>query len=138
MRHFGNGFPVRDLPVALLAALAGGRQEPAVGKRDGIDRAGMCVDGQAGLSLSRPEPNRPIVRPRSQVGAIGREGYCRDGSGVVELSKQYSILVNTNGHVVMFAAVVGGIYLALSLPLSRLAHILERRLDAGLSRGRAA
>jgi polar amino acid transport system substrate-binding protein len=49
--------------------------------------------------------------------------------GMVELSKQYSILVNNNGHVVLFAAAVAAIYLVMSLPLSRLAHVLERRLD---------
>ncbi len=58
--------------------------------------------------------------------------------GLVELSKQYSILVNNNGHVVMFAAVVSGIYLVMSLPLSRLAHLLEEHLDPGKSRREAA
>ncbi len=58
--------------------------------------------------------------------------------GLVELSKQYSILVNNNGHVVMFAAVVAALYLGLSLPLARLAHLLERRLNMGSQRGRTA
>jgi ABC-type amino acid transport system permease subunit len=58
--------------------------------------------------------------------------------GLVELSKQYQISANNTGQSVLFAAVVSAIYLAMSLPLSRLAHVLEGRLNAGLNPGRAA
>jgi polar amino acid transport system substrate-binding protein len=54
--------------------------------------------------------------------------------GIVELSLQYKILVNNNGHVVMFAAIVAAIYLAMSLPLARLTHRLEEQLRASQSR----
>ncbi|WP_165249153.1 ABC transporter permease subunit [Paludisphaera soli] len=49
---------------------------------------------------------------------------------LVELTKQYSILANSTGGVVEFAAATAAIYLAMSLPLSWFSRWSERRLGA--------
>mgnify|MGYP005851985497 CR=1 FL=1 len=45
------------------------------------------------------------------------------------MTKQYSILSNTQGGVVEFAVAAGAIYLAMSLPLAWFSTWFERRLD---------
>jgi polar amino acid transport system substrate-binding protein len=103
------------------------------------------MEAALALGMSRPLAIRRVILPQairivippvtSDFITLLKDSSVCSAIGLVELSKQYSILVNNNGHVVMFAAVVALIYLVLSLPLSRLAHILERRLDtAGKAR----
>jgi polar amino acid transport system substrate-binding protein len=53
----------------------------------------------------------------------------------VELTKQYSILANSTGGVVEFAAATAVLYLAMSLPLSWLSRWSERRLAGDAPRG---
>lgn len=48
---------------------------------------------------------------------------------LVELTKQYSILSNSQGGVVEFGLAAGAIYLAMSLPLAWFSTWFERRLD---------
>ncbi len=48
---------------------------------------------------------------------------------VVELSKQYSILLQASGHILVLGLVTSAFYLAMSLPLAALARHFERRLD---------
>jgi len=54
---------------------------------------------------------------------------------LVELTKQYSILANSTGGVVEFAAATATIYLAMSLPLSWFSRWSERRLGAEGAKG---
>lgn len=106
------------------------------------------MEAALALGMNRPTALKRVILPQafrivippitSDFITLLKDSSVCSAIGIIELSKQYSILANNNGHVVMFAAVVAGIYLVMSLPLSRLAHLLERRLDAGLNRGRAA
>jgi polar amino acid transport system substrate-binding protein len=99
------------------------------------------MEAALALGMSRPMAVRRVVLPQafrivippitSDFITLLKDSSVCSAIGLVELSKQYSISVsNSGGHVVLFAVVVAAIYLAMSLPLSRLAHLLERRLDA--------
>ncbi len=54
---------------------------------------------------------------------------------LVELTKQYSILANSTGGVVEFAAMTAVLYLLMSLPLSYLSRAFERRLERSGAKG---
>lgn len=56
---------------------------------------------------------------------------------LVELTKQYSILANSTGGVVEFAAATAVLYLLMSVPLSWFSRWAERQADAGLPKGGA-
>lgn len=56
---------------------------------------------------------------------------------LVELTKRYSILANSTGGVVEFAAATAALYMAMSLPLSWLSRRIERRLGAEGPKGGA-
>lgn len=114
-----------------LQAVPGGQMEAA-------EALGMSR-GTALWRIVVPQAVRIVIPPvTSDFITLLKDSSICSVIGLVELSKQYSISVNTYGHVVMFAALVAAIYLLMSLPLSRLAHVLERRLDAGLDTGRSS
>lgn len=104
------------------------------------------MEAAQALGMSKPTALRRVVVPQavrivippvtSDFITLLKDSSICSVIGLVELSKQYSISVNTFGHVVMFAAVVATVYLTMSLPLSRLAHLLERRLDGAMNPGR--
>ena len=50
---------------------------------------------------------------------------------LTELTKQYSILFNSQGGVIEFGLATAGLYMAMSLPLSWFSRWVERRIDAG-------
>lgn len=54
---------------------------------------------------------------------------------LVELTKQYSILANSTGGVLEFAAATAVLYMVMSVPLSWFSRWSERRLDASGSKG---
>ncbi len=53
---------------------------------------------------------------------------------VVELTKQYSIQINDTGATLEIAALTAALYLVMSVPLARVAHLMERRLDGNRRR----
>ncbi len=104
------------------------------------------MEAALALGMSRPLALRRVVLPQafrivippitSDFITLLKDSSVCSVIGLVELSKQYSISVNNSGgHVVLFGAVVALLYLVMSLPLSRLAHLLERRLDDAGSKG---
>jgi polar amino acid transport system substrate-binding protein len=54
---------------------------------------------------------------------------------LTELTKQYSILFNSQGGVIEFGLATAVLYMAMSLPLSWFSRWVERRLDAGPRKG---
>jgi polar amino acid transport system substrate-binding protein len=54
---------------------------------------------------------------------------------LTELTKEYSILFNSQGGVIEFGLATAALYMAMSLPLSWLSRRLERRLDSGGRKG---
>jgi polar amino acid transport system substrate-binding protein len=54
---------------------------------------------------------------------------------LTELTKQYSILFNSQGGVVEFGLATAALYMAMSLPLSGFSRWVERRMDARPRKG---
>jgi polar amino acid transport system substrate-binding protein len=54
---------------------------------------------------------------------------------LTELTKQYSILFNSQGGVIEFGLATAGLYMAMSLPLSWFSRWVERRMDAEPGKG---
>jgi polar amino acid transport system substrate-binding protein len=108
----------------------------------GQTEAARALGMSHGCALRRvilPQALRIVIPPiTSDFITLLKDSSVCSVIGLVELSKQYQISANNTGQSVLFAAVVSAIYLAMSLPLSRLAHVLEGRLNAGLNPGRAA
>ena len=55
---------------------------------------------------------------------------------LTELTKQYSILFNSQGGVVEFGLATGLLYMAMSLPLSRFSRWVEKRMDGASAPGK--
>ncbi len=108
-----------------------------------IYRAGLLAiprgQMEAGLALgmSRRQVLRHVIIPQavkivippvtSDFIALFKDTAVVQVITIVELSKQYSILANSTGLVLEFAAITAGLYLFMSLPLV----ILSRRLEKG-------
>jgi polar amino acid transport system substrate-binding protein len=108
----------------------------------GQTEAALALGMSRACALRRvilPQALRVVIPPiTSDFITLLKDSSVCSVIGLVELSKQYAISANNDGHAVLFAVVVSAVYLILSLPLSRLAHLLEVRLDGGGAPGRVA
>jgi polar amino acid transport system substrate-binding protein len=112
-----------------------------------IYRAGLLaiprgqMEAALALGMSRPLALRRIILPQAtrlvippvtnDFIALFKDTSVCSVITVMELTKQYNVQRNDTGATIELAALTGLLYLAMSLPLSRLANVLERRLAGG-------
>jgi polar amino acid transport system substrate-binding protein len=78
-----------------------------------------------------PQAMRIVIPPvTSDFIALFKDTSVCSVITLVELTKQYAILFNSQGGVVEFGVATAALYMAMSLPLSWLSRWVERRLDA--------
>lgn len=103
------------------------------------------MEAAQALGMSRPLAIRRVILPQAarivippvtnDFIAMFKDTSVCSVITLVELTKQYSILYNSQGGVVEFGLAAALLYLAMSLPLSWLANGFERRLAAGGAKG---
>lgn len=123
-----------------------------------IYRAGLQAipPGQAeaalALGMTRAQAIRRVVIPQairlvippvtSDFIALFKDTSVCSVITLTELTKQYSILFNSQGGVVEFGLATAALYMAMSLPLARLSRWAERRMQPGMvpvrARGKGA
>ncbi|WP_435009523.1 ABC transporter substrate-binding protein/permease [Tundrisphaera lichenicola] len=88
--------------------------------------------GQAIRRIIVPQAVRIVIPPvTSDFIALFKDTSVCSVITLTELTKQYSILFNSQGGVLEFGLATAALYMAMSLPLSRFSRWVERRLDAG-------
>lgn len=104
--------------------------------------AALALGMSRGLALRRvviPQAVRIVIPPvTNDFIALFKDTSVCSVITLTELTKQYSILANTNGGVIEFGLAAAVLYLAMSLPLSWISKWFEGRLDAEKSAGVAA
>jgi len=103
--------------------------------------AALALGMSRGMALRRvvaPQAIRIVIPPvANDFISLFKDTSVCSVITLVELTKQYSILANSTGGVVEFAAATAFLYLLMSVPLSWFSRWAERRADAGLSKGGA-
>ncbi len=99
------------------------------------------MDAALALGMSRALAIRRIIIPQavrivippvtSDFIALFKDTSVCSVITLTELTKQYSILFNSQGGVVEFGLATAALYMAMSLPLSKLSRWAERRWDPG-------
>ena len=101
--------------------------------------AALALGMSRGLAIRRiiiPQAVRIVVPPvTSDFIALFKDTSVCSVITLTELTKQYSILFNSQGGVVEFGLATAALYMAMSLPLSRLSRWAEKRWSPGGSRG---
>ena len=97
--------------------------------------AALALGMSRGLALRRvviPQAVRIVIPPvTSDFIALFKDTSVCSVIALTELTKQYSILFNSQGGVIEFGLATAALYMAMSLPLSWFSRWVERRLDAG-------
>lgn len=106
------------------------------------------MEAALALGMSRPMALRRVIVPQAvrivippvtnDFIALFKDTSVCSVISIVELTKRYSILANSTGGVVEFAALTAVLYLIMSLPLSIFSRRFERRLAALGVKGAAA
>ena len=101
--------------------------------------AALALGMSPALALRRvivPQAVRIVIPPvTSDFIALFKDTSVCSVIMLTELTKQYSILFNSQGGVVEFGLATAALYMAMSLPLSWFSRWVERRLDAGSRKG---
>ena len=120
-----------------------GLQAIPSGQTDAALALGM-TRGQAIRRVVVPQAVRIVIPPvTSDFIALFKDTSVCSVITLTELTKQYSILFNSQGGVVEFGVATAALYLAMSWPLARLSRWAERRYHPGsvrpdsAARGRA-
>ena len=96
--------------------------------------AALALGMSRGLAIRRvivPQAVRVVIPPvTSDFIALFKDTSVCSVITLTELTKQYSILFNSQGGVVEFGLATAALYMAMSLPLSWLSRWVERRMDA--------
>ena len=100
--------------------------------------AALALGMSRGLAIRRvivPQAVRLVIPPvTSDFIALFKDTSVCSVITLTELTKTYSILFNSQGGVVEFGLATAALYLAMSLPLSRLSRWAERRWHPGAAR----
>ncbi len=95
--------------------------------------AALALGMSKGLALRRvvvPQALRLVIPPvASDFIALFKDTSVCSVITLIELTKRYSILFNSQGGPLEFGLATAALYMAMSLPLSRLSRLLERKLD---------
>ncbi len=95
--------------------------------------AALALGMSRGMALRRvivPQALRIVIPPvASDFIALFKDTSVCSVITLIELTKRYSILFNSQGGALEFGIATAALYLAMSLPLSRLSRWLERRID---------
>ena len=101
--------------------------------------AALALGMSRGLAIRRiiiPQAIRIVVPPvTSDFIALFKDTSVCSVITLTELTKQYSILFNSQGGVVEFGLATAALYMAMSLPLSKLSRWAERRWSPDGNRG---
>jgi len=101
--------------------------------------AALALGMSPALALRRviiPQAIRIVIPPvTSDFIALFKDTSVCSVIMLTELTKQYSILFNSQGGVIEFGLATAALYMAMSLPLSAFSRWVERRMDAGPSKG---
>ncbi len=110
-----------------------GLQAIPVGQMD----AALALGMSRGMAIRRvilPQAIRIVIPPvTSDFIALFKDTSVCSVITLTELTKQYSILFNSQGGVVEFGLATATLYMAMSLPLSRLSRWAEERWSPGRS-----
>ena len=97
--------------------------------------AALALGMTRGMALRRivvPQAARIVIPPvTSDFIALFKDTSVCSVITLTELTKQYSILFNSQGGLVEFGLATAALYMAMSLPLSWFSRWVERRLDGG-------
>jgi polar amino acid transport system substrate-binding protein len=103
------------------------------------------MEAALALGMSRPMAIRRVIVPQalrivippvtSDFIALFKDTSVCSVITLTELTKQYSILFNSQGGVIEFGLATAALYMAMSLPLSRFSKWVERRMDAEPRKG---
>jgi polar amino acid transport system substrate-binding protein len=103
------------------------------------------MEAALALGMSRPLAIRRVIVPQalriaippitSDFIAMFKDTSVCSVIMLTELTKQYSILFNSQGGVLEFGLATAALYMAMSLPLSSFSRWVERRMDAGPRKG---
>jgi polar amino acid transport system permease protein/polar amino acid transport system substrate-binding protein len=106
---------------------------------------GGQMEAALALGMSRPMAIRRVIVPQalrivippvtSDFIALFKDTSVCSVITLTELTKQYSILFNSQGGVIEFGLATAALYMAMSLPLSRFSRWVERRMDAEPRKG---
>lgn len=103
--------------------------------------AALALGMSKGMALRRvvaPQAIRIVIPPvANDFISLFKDTSVCSVITLVELTKQYSILANSTGGVVEFAAATAVLYLVMSVPLSWFSRWAERQADAGFGKGGA-
>lgn len=103
--------------------------------------AALALGMSKGMALRRvvaPQAIRIVIPPvANDFISLFKDTSVCSVITLVELTKQYSILANSTGGVVEFAAATAVLYLMMSVPLSWFSRWAERQADAGFGKGGA-
>jgi polar amino acid transport system substrate-binding protein len=101
--------------------------------------AALVLGMSPALAIRRvivPQAMRIVIPPvTSDFIALFKDTSVCSVITLTELTKQYSILFNSQGGVVEFGLATAALYMAMSLPLSWFSRWVERRIDAGPRKG---
>ena len=101
--------------------------------------AALALGMSKGMALRRvvvPQALRLVIPPvASDFIALFKDTSVCSVITLIELTKRYSILFNSQGGPLEFGLATAALYMAMSLPLSYLSKRLERRLDDGPAKG---
>ncbi len=101
--------------------------------------AALALGMSPALAIRRvivPQALRIVIPPvTSDFIALFKDTSVCSVITLTELTKQYSILFNSQGGVVEFGLATAALYMAMSLPLSWFSRWVERRIDAGPRKG---
>jgi polar amino acid transport system substrate-binding protein len=101
--------------------------------------AALALGMSPALAIRRvivPQALRIVIPPvTSDFIALFKDTSVCSVIMLTELTKQYSILFNSQGGVIEFGLATAGLYMAMSLPLSWFSRWVERRMDAEPGKG---
>jgi len=101
--------------------------------------AALALGMSKGMALRRvvvPQAVRIVIPPvTSDFIALFKDTSVCSVITLTELTKQYSILFNSQGGVIEFGLATAALYMAMSLPLSWFSRRVERRLDGVAGKG---
>jgi polar amino acid transport system substrate-binding protein len=101
--------------------------------------AALALGMSPSLAIRRvivPQALRIVIPPvTSDFIALFKDTSVCSVITLTELTKQYSILFNSQGGVIEFGLATAALYMAMSLPLSWFSRWVERRMDAEPSQG---
>ncbi len=101
--------------------------------------AALALGMSPALAIRRviiPQATRIVIPPvTSDFIALFKDTSVCSVIALTELTKQYSILFNSQGGVLEFGVATAALYMAMSLPLSKFSRWVEQRLDAEPGKG---